>query len=54
MEETVSSTNSGVYVQNDLKWTILVPSIVSKASKRIRYLRVCKTARLPGEIGLTT
>ena len=33
-----------VYVQNDLKWKTHVSSIVSKACKRIHYLRVCRTA----------
>ena len=44
----------GVYVQNDLKWNTHVSSIVSKACKRIHYLRVCRTAHLPRDIGLTT
>ena len=44
----------GVYVQNDLKWNTLLSSIVSKACKRIHYLRVCRTAHLPRDIGLTT
>ena len=33
---------------------IHVSSIVSKACKRIHYLRVCRTAHLPRDIGLTT
>ena len=44
----------GVYVQNDLKWNTHVSSIVSKACNRIHYLRVCRTAHLPRDIGLTT
>ena len=44
----------GVYVQNDLKWNTHVSKIVSKACKRIHSLRVCRTAHLPGDIGLTT
>jgi len=44
----------GVYVQNDLKWNIHVSSIVSKARKRIHYLRVFRTAHLLRDIGLTT
>ena len=44
----------GVYVQNDLQWNTHVSSIVSKACKRIHYLRVCRTAHLPRDIGLTT
>ena len=44
----------GVYVQNDLKWNTHVSSIASKACKRVHYLRVCRTAHLPRDIGLTT
>ena len=44
----------GIYVQNDLKWNTHVSSIVSKACKRIHYLRVCRTAHLPRDISLTT
>ena len=44
----------GVYVQNNLKWNTHVSSIVSKARKRIHYLRVCRTAYLPRDISLTT
>ena len=44
----------GVYVQNDLKWNTHVSSTVSKACKQIHYLRVCRTAHLPRDIGLTT
>ena len=44
----------GVYVLNDLKWNTHVSSIVSKACKWIHYLRVCRTAHLPRDIGLTT
>ena len=44
----------GVYVQNDLKWNTHVSSIISKACKRIHFLRVCRTAHLPRDIGLTT
>ena len=44
----------GEYVQNDLKWNTHGSSIVSKACKRIHYFRVCRTAHLPKDIGLTT
>ena len=37
----------GVYVQNDLKWNTQASNIVSKAYKRIHYLRVCRKAHLP-------
>ena len=53
--ETVSEFKLlDVYVQNDLKWNTHVSSIVSKACKRIHYLRVCRTAHLSRDIGLTT
>ena len=41
-------------VHNDLKWNTHVSSIVSKACKRIHYLRVCRTAHFPRDIGQTT
>ena len=44
----------GVYVQNDLMWNPHIISIASKACKRIHYIRVCRTAHLPRDIGLTT
>ena len=43
-----------VYVQNNLKRNIYVPSIVSKACKPMHYLRVYRTAHLPKNIGLTS
>ena len=43
----------GVYVQSDLKWNTYVSSIVSKAGKRIHYLRLSRTGHLSGHIGLT-
>ena len=39
---------------SDLKWNTRVSSIVSKACKWIHYLRVCRTAHLPRDIGQTT
>ena len=42
------------YVQNDIKWNTHVSSIVRKACKWIHYLRVCRKALLPRDIGLTT
>ena len=43
----------GVYVQSDLKWNTYVSSIVSKAGKRIHYLRVSRTGHFSRHIGLT-
>ena len=43
----------GVYVQSDLKWNTYVSNIVSKAGKRIHYLRVSGTGHLSRHIGLT-
>ena len=42
----------GVWFQNDLKWNVHVDSITKKASKRIFYLRECRRAQLPSEVGL--
>ena len=44
----------GVFVQNDLKWNTHVSSVISMVCKRIHYLRVCRTAHLPRNIGITT
>ena len=44
----------GVHVQRDLKWNTHVDEIVSKASKRLYFLRACRKANLPAEVGLTT
>ena len=44
----------GVSVQNDLKWDVHVSDIVTRANKRMYYLRVCRKANLPKDIGLTT
>ena len=44
----------GVTVQNDLKWNAHVSTIVKKASKRIYFVRACRKANLPSNIGLTT
>ena len=43
----------GVTVQDDLKWNAHVSTIV-KASKRIYFVRACRKANLPSNIGLTT
>ena len=43
-----------MYRTTDLKWNTHVSSIVSKVCKRIHYLRVCRTAHLTRDIGLTT
>ncbi len=44
----------GVAMQNDLKWKSHVQGIVKKASKRIYFVRACRKANLPSNIGLTT
>ena len=44
----------GVSVPNDLKWNAHVSDIVTRANKRMYYLRVCRKANLPKDIGLTT
>ena len=43
-----------MYRTTDLKWNTHVSNIVSKVCKRIHYLRVCRTAHLTRDIGLTT
>ena len=43
-----------MYRTTDLKWNTHVSSIVSKVCKLIHYLRVCRTAHLTRDIGLTT
>jgi hypothetical protein len=43
----------GVTMQNDLKWKSHVQDNVKKASKRIYYVRACRKANLPRNIGLT-
>ena len=44
----------GVHVQRDLKWNTHVNKIVSKASKRLYFLRECRKANLPTEVDMTT
>ena len=44
----------GVHVQRDLKWNTHIDEIVTKASKRLYFLRACRKANLPTEVGLTT
>ena len=39
---------------NNLKWKSLVRDIVTKASKIIYFVRACRKANLPRNIGLTT
>ena len=46
--------NYWVYMYRTISSGIHVSSIVSKACKRIHYLRVCRTAHLHRDIGLTT
>ena len=44
----------GVEVKDNSKWNSHVTSIVKKANKRIYYVRACRRAGLPSEVGLTT
>ena len=44
----------GVHAQRDLKWNTHIDEIVTKASKRLCFLRACRKANLPTEVGLTT
>ena len=44
----------GVHVQRDLKWNTHIDEIISRASKRLHFLRACRKANLPIEVGLTT
>ena len=37
----------GVHVQRDLKWNTHIDEIVTKASKRLYFLRACRKANLP-------
>ncbi len=39
-------------MQNDLKWKSHVQDIVKKASEIIYFVRACKKANLPSNIGL--
>lgn len=42
------------HVQRDLKWNRYTDDIVARANKRLYFLRVCRKANLPTEVGLTT
>ncbi len=44
----------GINVQSDLKWNSHISDILRRAAKRIYQLRICREARLPKEVGLTT
>ena len=44
----------GLFVRNDLKWNTHIQDIVSRAGRRMYYLRECRRANLPLEVGLTT
>ena len=42
----------GAWFQYDLKWTKHVEEITRRASKNLHYLRECRKANLPAEVGL--
>ena len=44
----------GVVIQDNLKWNSHISSVLKKANKRIYYIRACRKAHLPDEVGLTT
>ena len=43
----------GLWQQDNLCWNYHVEQTVKKASERLYYLRECKTANLPTQIGTT-
>ena len=43
----------GVWQQNNLRWNYHIEQTTKKACKRLYYLRECRKARLPTEIGTT-
>ena len=43
----------GVWYQNNLKWRRHVEEITKRANKRLHYLRECRRAKLPAEVGIT-
>ena len=44
----------GVTMKNNPKWKSHIQDIVKKASKRIYFVRACRKANLPNDIGLMT
>jgi hypothetical protein len=44
----------GMYVRNDLKWNTHVQDILSRVGRRMYYLRECRRANFPAEVGLIT
>ena len=43
----------GVHCQNNLKWNYHIEEITAKVNKRLFFLRECRKARLPIEVGIT-
>ena len=43
----------GVWIQDNLKWNTHIEETTKKACKRLFYLRECRWANLPSEVGLT-
>ena len=54
LERVEVFTLLGVHVQRDLEWNAHIDDIVARANKRLYYLRVCRKANLPTEVGLAT
>ena len=53
IERVTSFKLLGVWHQNNLKWLRHVEEISKRASKRLYYLRECRRAKLPAEVGIT-
>ena len=53
IERVTSFKLLGVWHQNNLKWLRHVEEISKRANKRLYYLRECRRAKLPAEVGIT-
>ena len=53
IERVTSFKLLGVWHQNNLKWLRHVEEITKRANKRLYYLRECRRAKLPAEVGIT-
>ena len=53
IERVTSFKLLGVWHQNDLKWNQHIEEITKKANKRLYFLRECRRANLPKEVGIT-
>ena len=54
IERVSKFTLLGVWFQDDLKWNTHIEEVARKASRRLHYLRECRRAHLPTDVGLTT